>query len=81
MIFDLDPSVKNFAQVQESAFYLKDLLDELDLHNFVITTGSRGLHIVTPIKQLRTFNWVRSFAKSIGELLVERHPKLFTMYY
>lgn len=79
MIFDLDPSIKKFEQVQEGAFYLKAVLDELELPNFVMTTGSRGLHIVVPIKRLRTFDWVRKFAGSIGGLLVQQHPKLFTM--
>ena len=46
MVFDLDPSDGDFAKVQDVARALKQALDDRDLPSFVMTTGSRGLHIV-----------------------------------
>ena len=79
LIFDLDPSIDNFAQVQKGAMLLKKELDKLDIPNFVMTTGSRGLHIVTPLKRIHTFEWVRSFALDIANILIEKNPSLFTV--
>ena len=44
-----------------------------------MTTGSRGLHVVTPLKRVHTFDWVRSFAFEIAQLLIEKNPDLFTV--
>ncbi|MFN2117845.1 MAG: ATP-dependent DNA ligase, partial [Candidatus Promineifilaceae bacterium] len=48
LIFDLDPPDHDFAPVRQAAKHLRDLLDSLDLQSFVMTTGSRGLHVVVP---------------------------------
>lgn len=79
MMFDLDPSIDNFSVVQDGAKALKSIFDELQLPSFVMTTGSRGLHIVVPLKRLYTFKRIRSFAKQIGQLLIARNSALFTM--
>ena len=50
IVFDLDPSVDDFAVVKATARTVADVLDELGLVSYVQTTGSRGLHVVTPIK-------------------------------
>ena len=49
MIFDLDPSTEDFDEVREASMWLHDLLDELGLTAFVMTSGSRGLHIWVPL--------------------------------
>lgn len=79
MIFDLDPSGNNFKDVQNAALMFHDFLSELDLESFAMTTGSKGLHVVVPIKRQHPFDWVRSCAQSIGSLFVKRYPKMFTM--
>ncbi len=79
MIFDLDPSGKDFGLVQEAAHALKNLLDELELPNYVMTTGSRGLHVWVPIKRTQPYDVVRSLSRSIAELLVTQNPKAFTL--
>jgi len=79
MIFDFDPSGKDFSMVQRGALICKDLLDQLELPSFVMTTGSRGLHVVVPLKRLHTFEWVKTFAYDLATLMVEYHPDLFTL--
>jgi len=78
MIFDLDPSGKSFDQVRSGAKKMKKLFELLDLKTYVMTTGSRGLHVVIPLKRVHTFDYVRAFAKDISSILVKQYPKLFT---
>ncbi len=80
MIFDLDPPAKkNFKVVVEAALLLKEILEKkYKLKPFVTTTGSKGLHVVVPIKRTRHFDDVRAFAKQIAEQLVEAEPKKYT---
>lgn len=67
MIFDLDPSGKkfDFNLVRKTALVLKELLEEIGLVPYVMTTGSRGLHVVVPLDRKQPFEFVRSFAKEI----------------
>lgn len=81
MIFDLDPpSPKRFKMAVDAALALKETLEgTYKLTCFVNTTGSKGLHVVVPIKRLAPFDQVRSFAKLIAQKLVDENPKLFTL--
>jgi bifunctional non-homologous end joining protein LigD len=79
MIFDLDAAKKDFAAVRKTAFMLKDILEELDLVPFVMTTGSRGLHVVVPLKRQHHFDEVRAFAREIAQQLVDAHPRMLTL--
>ncbi len=79
MIFDLDPSVKGFAEVRFAARHLKKVLeDELGLATFLMTTGSRGVHVVVSLDCKADFDFVRQFARDVANLLVERHSKKLT---
>jgi len=79
MIFDLDPSGKNFSLVQDAAHAIKNVLDELELPNYVMTTGSRGLHVWVPLKRTQPYDVVRALSRSIAQMIVEQHPKKFTL--
>ncbi|WP_320773377.1 non-homologous end-joining DNA ligase [Streptomyces sp. CRN 30] len=79
LVFDLDPADgADFAQVRRAAHDLGELLDELRLPFGLMTTGSRGLHAVVPIRGDEDFDDVRAFAKDVAELLAERHPDRLT---
>lgn len=86
MIFDFDPSSKrslsspkNFAGIKKAALLMKDLLEELGLTSYVMTTGSRGVHVVVPLKRNYDFDEVRAFAREVGQLLVDENPQLLTL--
>lgn len=80
MIFDLDPSKGvGFPLVRWAAKQLKGMLDELQLPNFVMTTGSRGVHIVIPLKRVHDFTVTRTFARDVARLLVHYYPKKLTI--
>ena len=80
MIFDLDPADKlTFSAIQEVAKKLKTILDALDLPSFYMLTGSRGAHIIVPLKRIHTFESVRNFAHEIAQLLAQQYPRLITV--
>ncbi|MBT2387700.1 non-homologous end-joining DNA ligase [Streptomyces sp. ISL-11] len=74
MVFDLDPPGDDFAPVRDAALLLRELLDELRLPSTVMTTGSRGLHVLVPLDRRTPFDDVRSFARDLAGLLAARHP-------
>lgn len=78
LIFDLDPPKDDFLKVIEAAKDLKKILDLLKLPSFLMTTGSKGVHVVVPIKREKTFDEVREFAKKIATLLANQKPDLYT---
>lgn len=78
MIFDLDPGNSDFTLVRTTARELHDLLETLGLTSFVMTTGSRGIHIVVPLDRRSTFDEVRVFARTISDYLAQKKPKQLT---
>lgn len=79
MIFDLDPAGKaHFKDVQNAAQIIKNFLEKLDLKSMPILTGSRGVHIVVPLKTVHTFEFVHNFAHQIATFLSNQFPKILT---
>jgi bifunctional non-homologous end joining protein LigD len=80
MIFDLDPpdEAGAFEAVRAGALALGDLLRELGLEPFAMTTGSKGVHVVTPLRRGPDSDTVRAAAGAIGEELAGRHPDTLT---
>jgi len=79
LVFDLDPPDSDFGPVRMAAKELHDLLGDLGLAPFAMTTGSRGAHVVVPLDRSANFDVVRTFAKDIAELLAQRHPDRLTV--
>ncbi|MDN0198395.1 non-homologous end-joining DNA ligase [Streptomyces sp. S.PNR 29] len=78
MVFDLDPAEDDFTQVREAAILLGELLDELNLPSALMTTGSRGLHVVVPLSGHHDFGDVREFARDVADTLAAAHPDRLT---
>jgi bifunctional non-homologous end joining protein LigD len=79
MVFDLDPPERDFGAARIAALALGDLLRGLGLEPFVMTTGSKGLHVVVPLQRRQEHPAVRSFARRVAEKLIEREPELLTL--
>lgn len=80
LIFDLDPpGADDFALVQQAAAWIRERLAELELPGFVMTTGSRGLHVAVPLDRSAGFDAVRGFARDLAAALVRRHPDHLTV--
>jgi bifunctional non-homologous end joining protein LigD len=78
IVFDLDPADDDFGQVREAARLVGELLDELRLPSGLMTTGSRGLHVVVPISGGHDFDEAREFARDVADVLAAAHPGLLT---
>jgi bifunctional non-homologous end joining protein LigD len=80
MIFDLDPaSDDGFALVRRTARELGDVLREAGVEPFAMTTGSKGIHVVVPLRRSYSFGAVRDAAVEVASELVARRPKDLTM--
>ena len=79
MVFDLDPPEGDFDAARSAALALGELLRELGLEPFVMTTGSKGLHVVVPLQRRQEHPAVREFARGVAEALIERDPELVTL--
>ena len=79
LVFDLDPPTSDFEPVRAAARHLRSFLEELELPAFVMTTGSRGLHVLIPLDRSEGFDAVRSFARDLATALARRHPQQLTV--
>ncbi|MFE1310683.1 non-homologous end-joining DNA ligase [Streptomyces sp. NPDC058755] len=81
LVFDLDPPDDDgdtFETVRWSARQLGDLLTELGLRPALMTTGSRGLHLLVLLDRRTDFDTARHFARRVADTLAERHSDRLT---
>jgi bifunctional non-homologous end joining protein LigD len=78
MIFDLDPPGDDFDSVRSASFILKEFLERLELTPYVMTTGSKGVHVVVPLSRRQNYDRVRDLARRIASRLAEEHPDTLT---
>lgn len=79
LIIDLDPSVDDPAAVRRAAVQIGELLRELGLDPWAMTTGSRGYHVVVPLQRRVAFEETRVFARDVALLAAGRAPGTFTV--
>ena len=82
LVFDLDPPDEDpdahFPAIRAGALALGDVLRELGLEPFAMTSGSRGLHVVAPLRRRAHADVVRETAGAIAELVAARRPEELT---
>ena len=79
MIFDLDPAGDDFAAVREAARHLREIIEYVGLTPYVMTTGSKGLHVAVPLKPGASFDAVRDFARELATHLVDQYADRYTV--
>lgn len=79
LLFDLDPPGERFAEVRAAARALGDLLRELGLEPFAMTTGSRGVHVTVPLRRTTGFDEARAFAREVARRLAGEEPRRLTV--
>ncbi|HJR17073.1 MAG TPA: non-homologous end-joining DNA ligase [Gemmatimonadales bacterium] len=79
MVFDLDPQGEDFEIVRSTAQAFRQLLEELALPAYLKSTGSRGLHIVVPLRRRESYDSVRSFARDVAGIVAGQAPKERTL--
>jgi bifunctional non-homologous end joining protein LigD len=78
LVIDLDPSENEPAEVRRATRLFGQLSRELELEPFVMSTGSRGYHVVVPLVRRGDFDEVRRFARDLAALASAREPRMFT---
>jgi bifunctional non-homologous end joining protein LigD len=79
LVIDLDPTADDPPEVQRAAGEMGDLLRELGLEPFVMTTGSRGYHVVLALQRRQDFDAARAFARDVARLAAARDPERLTI--
>jgi bifunctional non-homologous end joining protein LigD len=76
---DFDPSGGGFAEVRAAARAAGDRLRDLGLTPYAMTTGSRGIHVVCPLRRGPDFSEVHAFARSLAERMVADDSRHLTL--
>ncbi|BBX61238.1 ATP-dependent DNA ligase [Mycobacterium saskatchewanense] len=74
LVFDLDPSDSDFAVVRATARTVAGVLQDLGLVAYVQVTGSRGVHVVAPVRPDTDFDTARQFTRDVAELVAADDP-------
>jgi len=93
VLFDLDPYIYSgqeakgaepelntiaFEKGKEVAFWLRELLQSMQLDAIVKTSGKTGLHVFVPIRRTIDFDAARHVSELVGRHLMRLHPKDIT---
>jgi bifunctional non-homologous end joining protein LigD len=79
IVFDLDPDPEgSFDVVREAALTLGDVLRGLGLEPFAMVTGSKGVHVIAPIRRGLDADAVRERAGAMGEQVAAADPDRLT---
>ena len=82
LVIDLDPGDGGVADARFAAHLARELMDEAGLVPYLMATGSRGYHVVVPLKPVLGFDEVRAICFALAEQLAKRAPdRLTTEFY
>jgi bifunctional non-homologous end joining protein LigD len=80
LIIDFDPSAGvSFADVRAAARDAGQRLRDAGLATFAMVTGSRGIHVVSPLRRGPSFGDVHKFARAVAEAMVADNPDRLTL--
>ena len=80
LIVDLDPSPGvGFAEVRAAARDAGARLRDAGLVPYAMVTGSRGIHVVCPLRRGPTFPEVHGFARAVAEEMVAADTRYLTL--
>jgi len=79
LVFDLDPGEGvTMAQLSEVARAVRDLIADIGLTTFPLTSGSKGLHLYTPLDEPVSSRGASVLAKRVAQQLEKAMPQLVT---
>ena len=79
LVFDLDPGEGvSMGELAEVARAVRDLIADIGLTTFPLTSGSKGLHLYTPLDEPVSSRGATVLAKRVAQQLEKSMPKLVT---
>ncbi|MDT5166251.1 MAG: bifunctional non-ous end joining protein LigD, partial [Mycobacterium sp.] len=79
LVFDLDPGEGvTMSQLAEVARAVRDLITDIGLTTFPLTSGSKGLHLYSPLDKPVSSRGASVLAKKVAQQLETSMPKLVT---
>jgi bifunctional non-homologous end joining protein LigD len=79
LVLDLDPKGAPFTDVVKVARALHEILETIEVPNYVKTSGGTGLHILVPLGAEYGYDETRTFARLLAMLAQEATPELVTL--
>jgi bifunctional non-homologous end joining protein LigD len=79
LVFDLDPPGDDFDAVRRAACRVAESMQSLGMNPYAMTTGSRGLHVVAPLRPGSNFEIVRGVARRMAARLAARYDDEMTV--
>jgi bifunctional non-homologous end joining protein LigD len=77
--FDIDPGSGKFGDAARAGLHVKEALDLLKVVSFAKTSGSRGMHVLVPIRPGPDTDEVLTFAESFVARVAAGHPDALTI--
>ena len=79
IVFDLDPDEGlGVEDVRSATLDVKQRLDDLELPNFLKTSGGKGFHVVVPLKPKADWATVKTFAHDFARAMEQTDPQRYT---
>jgi bifunctional non-homologous end joining protein LigD len=79
LIVDFDPSGGGFADVRAAAREAGERLRDAGLVPYAMVTGSRGIHVLCPLRRGPSFTDVHGYARGLAEQMVSDDPRRLTL--
>jgi bifunctional non-homologous end joining protein LigD len=79
LILDFDPSGERFDEVRAAARDAGDRLRDAGLVPYAMVTGSRGIHVLCPLRRAASFTEVHAYARTLAEQMVADAPGQLTL--
>ncbi len=79
LVFDLDPGPRvKMTQLADVARAIRDMLADIGLQTYPVTSGSKGLHLYVPLDEPVSSSGATTLAKKVAQQLEAASPKLVT---
>jgi bifunctional non-homologous end joining protein LigD len=78
MILDMDPGGPDFSVVKDAALSAARHIRDRGLEPYLMTTGSRGLHVTVPLDRTATFVQTIHLAEEVARTMVEEDQRFTT---
>ncbi|HME46632.1 ATP-dependent DNA ligase [Mycobacterium sp.] len=79
IVFDLDPGPGvTMAQVADVARAVRDLIGDIGLTTYPVTSGSKGVHLYVPVAEAISSSGATTLARRVAQQLEQSMPRLVT---